>query len=248
MHRVIAAQAPGIKVVDVTHQIPPHDVRTGAMTLWRAAPWLAPGVILAVVDPGVGTDRGAVAITVGPPGAAGAVLIGPDNGLLPAAANRLGPVTGAYDLAHHPTGRGATFAGRELFGPVAALVAAGTDPANFGVLRDPDSLQPSPIPLPLAEPSNDPAHAEVLWVDRFGNAQINVSAHDATWRNDNIQMQAPTGEWKVRYAPTYADLQPGELGLVHDSYDLLSVSLFGSSAAAFTGLRAGDAVLLSRRT
>jgi S-adenosylmethionine hydrolase len=244
VHRVIAGSAPGVAVVDITHQIPPHDVRTGALVLWRCAPWLVPGVILAVVDPGVGTDRAAVAVTVGE---AGATLVGPDNGLLPAAARSLGAITSAVDLAHHPTGRGATFAGRELFAPAAARIAGGADPRTLGASRDPATLQPSPVPVLLESPSADPALAEVLWVDRFGNAQINISAHDPTWRHDSIDLCAATGQWRARWAHTYADLQPGEIGLVHDSYDLLSVSLNGSSAAALTGLRAGDPVSLSRR-
>ena len=103
VHRVIAQLAPGVTVIDLTHQVPAHDVRAGALTLWRAAPWLAPGVILGVVDPGVGTSRRAVVIEVA---GAGAVLVGPDNGLLLPAATSLGRLTAAVIAAPSPAGRG----------------------------------------------------------------------------------------------------------------------------------------------
>ena len=146
VHAVLATHAPAADRIDLTHQIPAHDIRAGALTLWRAAPWLVPGVILGVVDPGVGTERRAVAIEVAggvagahPSGAhsgdqtAGAhpapsptVLVGPDNGLLLPAAHLLGPITAAVELPPNPDAPGATFAGRDVFAPADGRAAAGT--------------------------------------------------------------------------------------------------------------------------
>ncbi len=95
VHSVIRQLAPGVGVVDVTHEVAPHDVRGGSLTLARAAQYLAPGVVLAVVDPGVGTARRAVAIEVGD---GEAVFVGPDNGLLAPAVAMVGGATRAVEL------------------------------------------------------------------------------------------------------------------------------------------------------
>ena len=246
MHRVIAGRAPGVAVIDITHQVPAHDVRAGALTLWRAIPWLAPGVILAVVDPGVGTPRRAVAIEVG---GAGTVLVGPDNGLLLPAATSLGPVTAAVELAD-PTagargGRGVTFAGRDVFAPASADLANGVHLGCLGQAIDPSELAGDPIPTPEAGPDGS-LRTEVLWVDRFGNAQLNARPADADHLGAAVAVRAgqPQRTSPARRAATSAELAGGELGLVTDSYGLLSVSCRNASAAALVGLRAGDEVWL----
>jgi hypothetical protein len=249
---VIAAVAPGVTVVDITHRVPPHDVRAGALTLWRAAPWLAPGVILAVVDPGVGTARRAVAIEVA---TAGAVLVGPDNGLLLPAAQALGPITGAVDLQGRglqsgatglPAPQGATFAGRDLFAPIAGRLAAGADLADVGDPIDPAGLTQGAVPgRPTVEPDGT-IRAEVLWIDHFGNAQLNAIPADLDPTAPDLRLTtANTATRPVRAVAAYGYLQPGEVGLVTDSYGLLSISLNGSSAAATLALAAGDPVWLS---
>jgi S-adenosylmethionine hydrolase len=243
VHRVIAGLAPAVRVVDLNHNVAPHDVRFGALTLWRTAPWLAPGVILAVVDPGVGTNRRPVAITVSP---AKVVLVGPDNGLLLPAALRLGPITAAVELDQVETDRGATFAGRDLFAPAAARIAAGGDPHALGVAIDPQTLQGEPVASPARELDGS-FRTEVLWVDRFGNVQLNAGPREAGLLGAEIWIRTDTGLWPGRLARAYADLQPDELGLVHDSYDLLSISLNAASAAELTGAAPGDTVWLSRR-
>ncbi len=249
---MIATIAPGVTVVDITHRIPPHDVRAGALTLWRAAPWLVPGVVLAVVDPGVGTARRAVAVEVA---TAGAVLVGPDNGLLLPAAQVLGPITGAVALDARPlqsgaTGlpvpQGATFAGRDVFAPIAARLAAGADLADVGHPIDPAGLTKGAVPgRPTVEPDGT-IRAEVLWIDHFGNAQLNANPADLDPAAPHLRLTtAKTTTRPVRAVPAYGYLQPGEAGLVTDSYGLLSISLNGSSAAAALALAAGDPVWLS---
>jgi S-adenosylmethionine hydrolase len=243
VHRVIAGQAPGVAVIDITHQIPAHDVRAGALALWRAAPWLAPGVILAIVDPGVGTPRRAVAIEVAE---AGAVLVGPDNGLLYPAATSLGPITAAVELAPRvPVGRGVTFAGRDVFAPASAQVANGVDLRRLGPDIDPAGLAGAAVPGP--EPGPDGVlRTEVLWVDRFGNAQLNARPADADHLGTVVELRAAGRTWPARRVGAYAELADAEVGLVTDSYGLLSVSCRNASGAVRTGLRAGDPVRLAR--
>jgi S-adenosyl-L-methionine hydrolase (adenosine-forming) len=240
VHRVIAGLAPGVPVIDVTHLIPRQDVRKGALALWRSAPWLAPGVILAVVDPGVGTSRRAVAVEVRQ---AGAVLVGPDNGLLLPAAHRLGPITGAVALAHHPV-VGATFAGRDLFAPAAAQIATGVDPRALGEVVEAASLVGEPVPD--AELLEGRARAEVLWVDRFGNAQLNLEWKDAETLATPMTLEVADSSYVVRCVWAYEDLEPGEIGLVVDSYGLMSISANRESASAITGAVVGDTVWVSQ--
>jgi S-adenosyl-L-methionine hydrolase (adenosine-forming) len=247
VHRVITAHAPGVPIVDVTHQIPAHDVRAGALTLWRAAPWLVPGVILAVVDPGVGTARRGVAVEVA---SAGAVLVGPDNGLLLPAALALGPISAAVALRDPgpPEASGATFAGRDLFAPVSAALATGADLHRLGTPVDPAGLVGEPIPTPAVE-AGGRLRTQVLWVDRFGNAQLNARSADAAHLGPEVGVAVGPRAWTARRAAAYGDLGGG-VGLVIDSYGLLSISCDRASAADVLGLRPGDEVWLDplRRT
>src|SRR5688572_30012127 len=144
---VIRSIAPGALVVDLTHEIPPHDLRAGALALVRASQYVAPGVILAVVDPGVGTDRRAVAVEVA--GGQG-VFVGPDNGLLASAVAMTGGAERAVELTnadYHLAAPGPTFAGRDVFAPAAAHLCTGVDLADLGDTIDPFTLRPGVLPL-----------------------------------------------------------------------------------------------------
>src|SRR3954447_1392346 len=134
---VIRQLAPAVAVIDVTHGIAPHDVRGGALTLARSAQYLAPGVVLAVVDPGVGTERRAVAVEVGD---GISVLIGPDNGLLAPAVAMVGGATRAVELTnpdYQQPAPGPTFDGRDVFAPAAAHLCNGVPLSEFGPEIDP---------------------------------------------------------------------------------------------------------------
>src|SRR5688500_3597877 len=112
VHSVIRSIAPHVTVIDLTHEIPPYDIRAGSLTLGRAAQYLCPGVVLAVVDPGVGTERRGVAVEVGE---GQSFLVGPDNGLLASAVAMSGGATAAVELANPELqlpAPGPTFAGR----------------------------------------------------------------------------------------------------------------------------------------
>ena len=240
---VVRHIAPHATVVDITHGIAPHDIRAGALALARSCQYLAPGVILAVVDPGVGTDRRAVAVETEEDGQ---TLVGPDNGLLAAAVSMLGGATRAVSLTnaeYHIPAPGPTFAGRDVFAPAAAHIANGVDLAELGDAVDPVTLTPGMIPLTRIE--DGAVQAEVLWVDCFGNAQLNVDPDEVADMGERIRLVWRDQTRTARRAVTYGDLKPGEVGLVTDSYGLLSVCLERRSASDELKLRPGDAVSLA---
>ncbi len=239
---VIRSIAPDVTVIDITHEIPPHDVRAGSLTLARSPQYLAPGVVLAVVDPGVGTDRRPVAVEVGE---GESVLVGPDNGLLASAVALVGGATRAVVLSdpdYRLPAPGATFDGRDVFAPAAAHLCLGTPLEALGDLVDPVTLQPGI--LPLTRPEGSGLAAEVLWVDRFGNAELNVDPDEVEGYGDRIRLRAGDATRVAVVARAYDDLAPGAIGLVVDSYGLLSVALARRSAADELGLAAGDQVVL----
>jgi S-adenosylmethionine hydrolase len=244
---VIRGIAPEVAVVDITHDIPPHDIRAGALTLVRAVQYLAPGVALAVVDPGVGTSRRAVAIEVGEPGQGDAFFVGPDNGLLAAAVAMVGGATRAVELANpgfQLPAPGATFAGRDVFAPAAAHLCLGVPLEELGPQLDPLGLVPGLVPLSRTGPAGE-LLAEVLWVDRFGNAQLNVGPDDVADLGDRVSVRAGDDVRTARRVGAYQDLGPGEVGLVVDSYGLLALSLDRASAADLLRLGPGTGVTLT---
>ena len=240
---VIRDMAPHATVVDLTHGIRPFDIRGGSLALARAIPYVAEGVVLAVVDPGVGTARRALAIEVA--GGAG-VLVGPDNGLLAPAVAIIGGAERAVELTnpeHHLSALGATFAGRDVFAPVVAHLCNGVDLAELGPLVDADLLMPGMVPLPREE--DDGVHTEVLWVDRFGNCQLNVGPDDLTAGVSVLAVTIGDERRAAKLATTYGELGPGSVGLVLDSHGMYSLSFDQRSAAQELRLAAGDAVVLS---
>jgi S-adenosyl-L-methionine hydrolase (adenosine-forming) len=184
---VIRDLAPHVGVIDLTHEVPPFDVRAGSLALARCIGYVPSGVVLAVVDPAVGTDRRAVAVEVA--GGAG-VLIGPDNGLLAPAVAMAGGAERAVELTnpeYRLEAAGATFAGRDVFAPAAAHVCNGVDLAELGPEIDPALMVPGTVPLPRAD--GDELVAEVLWVDRFGNCQLNVGPDDVAGWDPRLRLR-----------------------------------------------------------
>lgn len=241
---VVRTIAPHAAVVDVTHDVPPHDVRAGGLTLVRAVQYLAPGVVLAVVDPGVGTDRRAVAVEVGEAGEA--VFVGPDNGLLAPAVAMVGGARRAVELTeaeYQLPAPGPTFAGRDVFAPAAAHLCAGVDLSDLGPAVDPITLRPGVLPLSHADAEG--LHAEVLWVDRYGNVQLNCDPDDLAGFGERIAVVVADKRARVATrATTYEEIKPGGVGVVTDSYGLASLACARTSAADLLGLGPGDAVTL----
>ena len=247
---VIRDIAGHVGVIDLTHEIAPFDVRGGSLALARCIGYVPSGVVLAIVDPGVATDRLAVAIEVA--GGAG-VVIGPDNGLLAPAVAMAGGAERAVELTNPDFqlgAAGATFAGRDIFAPAAAHVCNGVDLAELGPEIDPVLLLPGTVPLPRED--GDALVTEVLWVDRFGNAQLNVGPDDlpAGWGSHlQLQVGAPTNASGVSVrsavrSTSFAELVRGAVGLVLDSYGMLAVAMDQRSAAHELGLTAGDLVTI----
>jgi S-adenosylmethionine hydrolase len=241
---VLRRLAPDALVIDITHQVAPHDVRAGALALQRVVPFLAPGVVLAVVDPGVGTSRRAVAVEAGPE--CRWILLGPDNGLLVPALEALGGAVRAVALGdrQRPPGAGATFDGRDLFAPAAAQLCTGAGLEDLGPLIDPARLEPGSRPTAVRRGTG--VATEVLWVDRFGNAQLAAKPEDAADLGEGVRLVLPRGEVVARKASAYADLGPDEVGLVVDSWGMIAVVLDRRSAAGELGLAAGDPVVLDK--
>lgn len=241
---VVLRAAPSAQIIDVTHGIAPFDVRAGALALARSIQYLPPGVVLAVVDPGVGTDRRAVAVEVET-----GYLVGPDNGLLAPAVAMVGGATKVVSLTnpeYQLEAPGATFAGRDIFAPAAGYLAAGTPIELLGEPVDPMSLVPGMVPLPTDDDGR--ADGEVLWIDRYGNAQLNIDPGDLA-----AMGVEPGGTVEVRYGQerrtgrwveSYAEAGPYELAVVVDSYGLVSLTLDRRAAAEELGLHPGSAVTL----
>ena len=244
VHSVLRSIAPHAHVVDVTHDIPAHDVRAGALCLARSVQYLCPGVALAVVDPGVGTARRAVAIEVGD---GQAVLVGPDNGLLAPAVSMVGGAGRAVSLTNTDfqlPAPGATFAGRDVFGPAAAHLCNGVDLAELGELVDPGALLPGVLPVTNLE--GDELQCEALWVDRYGNVQLNVDPDELEGWGDRVQVVWDGGSRTARLVDAYGDLEAKDVGLVTDSYGLLAVSMPRTHAAGVLGIDTGAQVRLRR--
>jgi S-adenosylmethionine hydrolase len=242
---VMIGLAPQLRVIDVTHDIPPHDIRAGALALVRAIQYLPDGVVLAVVDPGVGTKRRLVAVET-----EDSVLLGPDNGLLAPAVAMLGGAQQVVSLTnedYHLAAPGATFAGRDVLSPVAAHLANGVPLAALGEPVDPATLYPGLVPLP--ELRDGALAGEVFWVDRFGNCQLNIGPEDlaelGAQEGDAVEVRLGTTGRRARWVHAYGDAKPSELVLVVDSYGLLSLALDRDSAAADCELHAGSAVTLA---
>lgn len=242
---VILRVAPDCRVIDISHEIPPHDVRAGALTLARAVQYLPPGVVLGVVDPGVGTDRRAVAVEVET-----GCLVGPDNGLLAPAVAMLGGakrVVGLNNPDYQLEAPGPTFAGRDVFAPAAGYLATGVDLAELGPEIDPLTLLPGV--MPLSRQVDEGLAGEVLWIDRFGNLQLNIDPGEleAIGLRQGDRLAVAVGEERrtVRWVGTYAEAQAMELVVVVDSYGLVSLALHQASAVDELGLRPGSALTLA---
>lgn len=243
---VLARHAPGVPIIDLTHGVAPFDVRAGALVLARAAPHLGPGVVLAVVDPGVGTTRRAVAVSVRPsPGGSGPQhFVGPDNGLLLWATHVVGGVERAVELPHPSLdGAGVTFDGRDVFAPAAARLWQGQPLAELGHELDPSTLIRLTPPRRSASPGA--LEAEVQWVDRFGNVQLAAGPNDLTAAGLGAELEVLAGvSQRARRVTTFAELGPGVLGVVVDANGHLSLVCDRQSAATVLRVQPGDVVTL----
>ncbi|MEV6812089.1 SAM-dependent chlorinase/fluorinase [Micromonospora sp. NPDC051296] len=230
-HGVVARLAPAVRVIDVTHLVPPGDVRRGAAVLAQTVPHLPAGVHVAVVDPGVGTARRGVALAT-----PGGFLVGPDNGLLLDAAATLGGVTAAVELTNPrwlASRVSATFHGRDVFAPVAARLALGAPLAEAGPAVDPSTLVR--LPDPVVEPEPDGFTAEVLTVDHFGNVQLAAPADLLAPLPARVRVgpagDGEAGQREAVHGRTFGDAPVGALVAHADSAGRVALSVNGGRAA-----------------
>jgi S-adenosyl-L-methionine hydrolase (adenosine-forming) len=248
-HAVMARISPDSPVIDLTHAIPPQDVLRGALVLCRSIRYLpTDAVLLAVVDPGVGSSRRPIAVETSQ---GGQLLVGPDNGVCSLAWAERGGVTRAVEIRDanvvlEPVS--ATFHGRDVFAPAAAHLAAGLSLSELGPLVDPSSLVELQPPVPGVEPGR--IDAEVLGVDRFGNVQLSAGLEHLE-RADlagEVRLEAVTraGATPIRRAATFGEVTEGEFGLIIDSSGGLAIVLNRGSAAEVLGLVPGDSLAIQR--
>jgi hypothetical protein len=239
---VMLGLAPELTIVDVTHEVPAHDVKAGALALVRAVQYLPDGIVLAVVDPGVGTERRAIAVE-----SESGYFLGPDNGLLAPAVAMVGGAVRAVSLTndeYHLASPGPTFAGRDVLAPAAGYLARGVPLAELGEEIDPVGMVPGLVSLPTDE--DGAIVGEVWWVDGFGNCQLNVDPAELQRLGADVggslELRFAGQARMARWVRTYADAKPSELVVLVDSYGLVSVALDRRSAAEELGLRAGSAL------
>jgi S-adenosyl-L-methionine hydrolase (adenosine-forming) len=239
---VIAKIAPDVRVIDLAHGI--RGLRAGAAALAQSIPFAPPGIHLAIVDPGVGTDRRGVVVVTD----SGSMLVGPDNGLLIPAANILGGAVRAFELSelrYRLVPTSATFHGRDVFAPAAAHLGRGVAPEAFGPPVGPSDLRR--LPPPLVGVADGRLTADVLRRDWFGNLQLAATQADlrATEVTGVVSVSTSDGHTVDGIVGrTFADAEPGGLVVFVDSAGFVAVAINGGSADERLG--APDRITVSR--
>jgi S-adenosyl-L-methionine hydrolase (adenosine-forming) len=239
-HGVIARIASDARVIDLAHAVPRQDILRGALMLGRATAYMpSDAVYLAVVDPGVGSERRSIAVRA----MSGGLLVGPDNGVLSIGWDALGGVDAAAEItAHsilmHPVSL--TFHGRDIFAPAAAHLATGMALEQLGPALDPLRLRTLELPTPMV--AIGAVGTRVVGVDRFGNVQLNAQPPDldAAALGDVLTV----GGRQIPRVGTFGDVPEGQLASIVDSHGQVSLIVNGGSAAEVLGLRDGSAVVL----
>jgi S-adenosyl-L-methionine hydrolase (adenosine-forming) len=242
-HGVMKRIAPDVEIIDITHGIPPQGVLQGALTLANTLPYMPVGVHLAVVDPGVGGVRRALALRDGE----GRVHVGPDNGLLLPAAEKLGGIAEAHELANPAYALQSvsrTFHGRDLFSPAAAHLALGVPLAELGPPIAVDGLARLDIPEP--DVGTTRIRAKIISIDRFGNMQLNVD-RSVLERVDivpgtRVELELTGERYYAHAARTFADARAGDIILYEDAYRNVAIAVSGGNAAEMFAARAGQDV------
>jgi hypothetical protein len=231
-HGAVARLAPSVRIIDVTHLVAPGDVPRAAAVLAQAVPHLPPAVHVAVVDPGVGTPRRGIVVET-----PGGILVGPDNGLLPWAADALGGASRVTELTNpswYAPDVSRTFHGRDVFAPVAARIALGADPAEAGHAVDPETLVR--LPEPVLVIGDRWLEAEVLTIDRFGNVQLAAPAELL----DRLGERLTVGGVRAVRGATFADAPPGGLVVYADSAERIAIAVNGGRAGIVLAVAPGD--------
>ena len=233
-------------MIDITHGIPPQHVLQGALVLANTLPYMPSGVHVAVVDPGVGGARKPVALR----GGDGRLYVGPDNGLLLVAADSLGGIEEAVEIANEdymltPVSR--TFHGRDIFSPAGAHLAAGVELCELGPVLDPATL--ARLELPVAQIGTARIRASALYIDRFGNIQLNLTSKDlekvGILPGTKVEVEVRFERYFAVAARTFAEVRSGDIVLYEDSYRNIALAINQGNAARMFSLRVGQEVRLS---
>jgi S-adenosyl-L-methionine hydrolase (adenosine-forming) len=248
-HAVIARRCPQARIIDLGHGVARHDVRAGALALDAALRYCPPGVHLAIVDPGVGGVRRALAVRVA---REDRLFVGPDNGLLTVAAETFGGVVEAVDIGDSPESLrpvSATFHGRDVFAPVAAALADGVPLDALGPAVELDTVEV--LELPRAHRHGDTVIAHVLSTDVYGNVSLDASpdlaAAAGLAAGCAIVVEADSASAPGRLSRTFGDVPPGELLAYADARGTLALAVNGGSAAELLGVGPDDEVRLKAR-
>ena len=238
---------PEAKIIDITHEVTPYDIHEGAVTLLLAAREFSNDTIfLAIVDPGVGTERRPIAAQTND----NKIFVAPDNGLLTFVFQEFG-VKEVRQITNEswmrPGERSYSFHGRDIFGPVAAHLSLGESFSEVGpVITDYATLPISPSKV---EDGN--LIGQVLWIDQYGNVQVNITgkqAEDAGWViNDRIHIKVGTATpFVAPFVHTYGDVPEGKPLIFQASTDFLEISINMGNMAEFTGAKIGIPVILTK--
>ena len=238
MKAVIYAICPDTRVIDITHEVEQFNIRMGAFLLATATPYFPKGTVhVAVVDPGVGGERRPILVET-----AYSLYVGPDNGLLIPAASREN-IRRVYELTNRSLMRArvsSTFHGRDIFAPVAAHLASGTQAGEVG-----EEIEDY-VRLSFAEPTVDRrgVKCEVLHVDSFGNVVTNISEQQMGKLNlmGKRNVKGHRKRFPLRFVRTYSDLRGKEFGLMLGSHGFLEIACREASAASRLKVRIGNAL------
>ena len=246
---VMLSIARDAQIVDICHTVTKYAIADGAYLLRSAVPWLPVGVHVAVVDPGVGTDRRPIAVRTG----RGDVLVGPDNGLLLPAAERLGGIVEARLLANRAwmlPDTSATFHGRDVFAPIAAHLALGEPFDAVGpAIPAPDLVR---LELPLATVEAGSLATGVTYVDSFGNVRLAGTSADLAAAigelgpGAELGLDLDGGTERARWRRTFGEAAEGELLAYQDSSGNLALAVSGGNAAARLGVGTGTRIRIRR--
>ncbi len=243
MKAVILSICPTAQIVDISHDVERHHVRAGAFLLWMVAPYFPEKTVhCAVIDPGVGTARRPLAIESG-----GQVFVGPDNGLLIPAAERLGEpkIYTIENAKYFRSPVSATFHGRDIFAPVAAHLAHGLPVAELGPPAN------NYIKLSFGEgvQRGHVLEGEIIYIDSFGNVITNIAGEllrSFVPPNSTVVIEVARKSVSARCAHTYADVDPNDLVVIVGSHGQVEIAAHLSSAASRLRARTGETILIQR--
>lgn len=238
---------PDLKINDISHNIPPQNIKYGSLLLMRAIQYIPPGVLLAVVDPGVGTERKPVAIQT-----EWGIMVGPDNGLLNLACATVGGAQKAHLLENQDwiiPSEGNTFHARDIFSPFAAGLASGQlSIEECGEEVDLMNLQQYLIPL--TEKKENEVKGEVMWIDHYGNCQTNISPEELSDLDKNIgdviSLNINNQEIKTTWVSNYQEEGVNQLGIVTDSWGMISIFSRNKNAGEILDIQDGEKVTIKK--